>query len=394
MMYLDELLAGHSAAPADLTFTTYWKGEAQKRRLIAVPSAGLAELQRKLLKYLCERMPYPRAYRCPLENALVHRHGWQFYRLDFANAFPSIESERLAVVLASAYPELGTPERVQDFLACFCMAPGHGLAQGGPVSPFLFDLYCRAEVDAPVSALLTIGNVAYTRYVDDLMFSCVSGLLSPTLLKKIRRVVGAAGFSINGRKTTLLTQEGHDVIAITGTQILPDGGVAPSRTFLASLAQELDTYALAPGLPSERLRGMIAHFKSFDGHVRPGRRMRRLHERIARVPCLGSVRKERPRFFTQGELDDLRLAVPIERLAAQAVELKPARRGTELKGRCPFHQEKTPSFFVVPDKGFYHCFGCGAHGEVISFVMRTHSMDYVRAVRYLQNLVATNSVPY
>ena len=52
-------------------------------------------------------------------------------------------------------------------------------------------------------------------------------------------------------------------------------------------------------------------------------------------------------------------------------------------GLCPFHNEKTPSFSVVEDKGFYHCFGCGAHGDVLSFVMQTEGLTFPEAVEKL-----------
>jgi DNA primase len=62
------------------------------------------------------------------------------------------------------------------------------------------------------------------------------------------------------------------------------------------------------------------------------------------------------------------------------------RRGRELVGCCPFHPEKTPSFTVNPDKGFFHCFGCGAHGSPIDYVMRLRRLNFVDAVRELAQL--------
>lgn len=57
------------------------------------------------------------------------------------------------------------------------------------------------------------------------------------------------------------------------------------------------------------------------------------------------------------------------------------RRGREWIGLCPFHQERTPSFNVVDDRGFYHCFGCGAHGDLIAFVMALEGDTYDEAIR-------------
>jgi DNA primase len=59
------------------------------------------------------------------------------------------------------------------------------------------------------------------------------------------------------------------------------------------------------------------------------------------------------------------------------------KSGKDLKGLCPFHQEKTPSFHVVPSKGIYHCFGCQAGGDVFKFLMQIEGLSFVEAVREL-----------
>ena len=83
-----------------------------------------------------------------------------------------------------------------------------------------------------------------------------------------------------------------------------------------------------------------------------------------------------PRF-----LDDIRARLPVSERAGRGVRL--ARRGREHVGLCPFHNEKTPSFTVNDDKGFFHCFGCGAHGDVIGFVMRHEGLSFPEAVAAL-----------
>ncbi|MGY8794292.1 MAG: DNA primase, partial [Woeseiales bacterium] len=82
-------------------------------------------------------------------------------------------------------------------------------------------------------------------------------------------------------------------------------------------------------------------------------------------------------------IDDLISRADVAEVVGRRVQLKKA--GKEFKGCCPFHDEKTPSFSVVPDKGFYHCFGCGAHGTAISFLMEHDHMDFVDAVESLAN---------
>ncbi len=80
-------------------------------------------------------------------------------------------------------------------------------------------------------------------------------------------------------------------------------------------------------------------------------------------------------------LDELRNRLPISEVAGRTVRL--TRRGAEHAGLCPFHAEKSPSFTINDDKGFYHCFGCGAHGDVLSFVMRNEGLAFPDAVERL-----------
>jgi DNA primase len=85
--------------------------------------------------------------------------------------------------------------------------------------------------------------------------------------------------------------------------------------------------------------------------------------------------------FPPGFLDELRSRVSLAGLVGRRVRL--ARRRREWAGLCPFHKEKTPSFYVVEDKAFFHCFGCGAHGDAIAFVMRADNLDFLEAIEKL-----------
>ena len=83
----------------------------------------------------------------------------------------------------------------------------------------------------------------------------------------------------------------------------------------------------------------------------------------------------------QSFIQDLLSRVDIVEVVGAAVPLK--RAGTNLAACCPFHNEKSPSFTVSPTKQFYHCFGCGAHGTAISFLMEYHGMGFIDAVKDL-----------
>src|ERR1700733_12266655 len=77
-------------------------------------------------------------------------------------------------------------------------------------------------------------------------------------------------------------------------------------------------------------------------------------------------------------IDEVVARSDIVEIIGARVPLK--KSGREYKACCPFHNEKSPSFSVSPDKQFYHCFGCGAHGTVIGFLMQYEKMEFLDAV--------------
>jgi DNA primase len=92
----------------------------------------------------------------------------------------------------------------------------------------------------------------------------------------------------------------------------------------------------------------------------------------------GRIRKE--------DVEAVRERARIEEIVGQHVQLRPAGVGS-LKGLCPFHDERSPSFHVRPQVGRFHCFGCGEGGDVIEFVMKTDGLGFVEAVEYLAGRV-------
>lgn len=82
--------------------------------------------------------------------------------------------------------------------------------------------------------------------------------------------------------------------------------------------------------------------------------------------------------------DELRARITLSTLVQRTVKLTPA--GREWKGCCPFHDEKTPSFYVNDQKQFYHCFGCGAHGDAISWMVDHAGLQFMDAVKELAGM--------
>jgi DNA primase len=88
--------------------------------------------------------------------------------------------------------------------------------------------------------------------------------------------------------------------------------------------------------------------------------------------------------FSPQFLDEIRARVDLGEVVGRHVKL--ARRGREFVGLSPFQNEKSPSFTVVPEKGFYHCFSSGEHGDVIDFVMKVEGLSFPDAVERLAGL--------
>ncbi|MCG2799203.1 MAG: CHC2 zinc finger domain-containing protein, partial [Cellulomonas sp.] len=88
----------------------------------------------------------------------------------------------------------------------------------------------------------------------------------------------------------------------------------------------------------------------------------------------GRIRRE--------DVEAVRERVSIEEVVGAHVALRPAGVGS-LKGLCPFHDEKSPSFHVRPQVGRYHCFGCGEGGDVIAFVQKVDGLGFTEAVEHL-----------
>ena len=80
-------------------------------------------------------------------------------------------------------------------------------------------------------------------------------------------------------------------------------------------------------------------------------------------------------------IEEIKYRNDIESVVSSYVSLK--RAGSNFSGSCPFHSEKTPSFVVFPATQSFYCFGCGAGGDAISFIMRAENLDYVSAIKTL-----------
>ena len=96
--------------------------------------------------------------------------------------------------------------------------------------------------------------------------------------------------------------------------------------------------------------------------------------------------------FNNNFTDELRQRLSIVDVISRRVPL--TKKGQNYWGCCPFHNEKTPSFSVTEDKGFYHCFGCGEHGDIISFTMKSENVDFKTAIKELADMAGLKVPDY
>lgn len=96
----------------------------------------------------------------------------------------------------------------------------------------------------------------------------------------------------------------------------------------------------------------------------------------------------RKSFINDEAIADIREKIDIAQIVTDYVRLLPS--GHSFKGLCPFHQEKTPSFYVVPEKQIFHCFGCGKGGDVFRFIMEIERLPFPEAVRHLARRIGVS----
>ena len=83
-------------------------------------------------------------------------------------------------------------------------------------------------------------------------------------------------------------------------------------------------------------------------------------------------------------IEELRARVSLSDIIGKRTKL--VRKGQRMSGLCPFHSEKSPSFYVNDAEGFYHCFGCGVNGDSISFLRESDGLEFIEAVRRLADM--------
>ena len=279
------------AIGGDPSIDFFWKEVGGKRRLVGNPNKFMRRLHHLFGEYIrngitamgddknypLRRFPSAAAFMKganPLKNAKRHADGRFFYITDIWNAYPSVDLERLAGLIVYIWKydvhrcdfSLSTfgqrsslLEELKDdvlfsfvsaFLNHFCSGMyGKGLAVGGSLSPFLFNLFCEAYVDAELRQVCKKYDILYSRYADDLVFSRKKPIIAD-IRRELRGCITRGGFEVNHRKSKVLSRAMGTVFI---TKIgLRDSSTTGSGTQVATI--------VFPQKKRRRLHGMIGSY--------------------------------------------------------------------------------------------------------------------------------------
>lgn len=293
-----------------------WKEVSHKRRLIGNPNKPMRTLHDLFGKYIVQAIRtigddanygvrrMPSATGCvphsnPTKNALKHKESRFFYVTDLKEAYPSIDLERLALLLTFLfrYEEYAVRVDGNISLKFFARSDSHdlirrdplfgpilmllrchfsglygiGLAIGGPLSPYLMNLYCEVFLDSQLRLWCSRHGIVYTRYVDDLTFSSETVFIREEWRKEIRSIIRMAGFELNHRKSKVLViDRGTVFITKVGLERRSDSNLArlvfPQKK-RGRLRNAIMDYLTRQTDWPERVSGLVAEFLYYYKNV-------------------------------------------------------------------------------------------------------------------------------
>jgi hypothetical protein len=270
-----------------------------KKRVIHAPNEAMRAIQSEFILFLRNlrvEMPYATGAvpgGSPMENVKRHQKNSLFYLLDIHNFYPSFKGEKLAPVICSLSPLLSKQEKsFLRFLKRYCLDSNGGLLIGSIVSPDLANLYASVVLDKPLGKLADKHELTYTRYLDDLAFSCsfrvrhepINTCAESTRQKPrrnkigkekkmaIRNIVLGTGFSISHHKSHC-----YDLfikpVKITGIMLgmgdaLRGGIIFLPRDYLRKIRMSI-RLALQGKFDPAKIHGMMGVFHSSTDKSRP-----------------------------------------------------------------------------------------------------------------------------
>lgn len=269
-MLVEKFLTDLPEPPAFRTFRYFdWNpvSGTKKMRLISDPNRGMRVVHARLIKHLRALpvfLPHATGARkrnSPRRNAERHTQSRYFYLLDIANAFPSVELERLLEALAAVNPQVAAErDAFRAFLAAYCFAPEGGLRVGAPASPDLFNLYAGMLLDRTLGAWCKTHRFTYTRYLDDLTISSRRRLITQAQRGAVHALVEEAGFRVNDRKARFADLR-KTTIVVNGVGLAERGRLFLPRPYLRKVCGLLHRALTKDDVPAPFVYGVMGVFR-------------------------------------------------------------------------------------------------------------------------------------
>jgi len=233
-------------------------------RLIFEPSYSLKLVQRWLLEEILYNIPvsnytfgFMKGSSNPLRlNAAMHKDNIFIFKMDMKNFFPSIKKDKIYFL----FNEVGYNPTMANILANLCTLDGM-LPQGAVTSPCLANLVCR-HLDKRISKYCEKREITYTRYADDLTFSCNSKAHLKSIFPVIKTIINSEGFELNEKKTRFLTPK----VRKTVTGITLSGGELKAPKEMKQKVRAMIHKMIVTGdyTKASKVKGYIAYISSIE----------------------------------------------------------------------------------------------------------------------------------
>lgn len=237
-----------------------------EKRKINAPSLALRIVQRWVLEnilYKIKTSQYSYGFTKGKRNgsplvycAEKHKNNLYVLKLDLKNFYPSIKREKVYY----AFLNIGYNADISNLLTNICVVDDE-LPQGAVTSPYLANLICR-KLDLRIAGYCNKRNIVYTRYADDLVFSCDDRELLRKIYGMVKKIVEDEGFCLNQKKTVFMTPKSHkEVLGVTINDSLIKAPKEIKRSIRAMIHYEVVTgdYTM-----NDKIRGYVAYIDSIE----------------------------------------------------------------------------------------------------------------------------------
>lgn len=234
------------------------------QREILAPSYSLKLVQRWILREILEKLPISSAAQAYIKgnglgikkNAEIHKNSLYILEIDFKDFFPSISRDKVFYL----FRNIGYNILISNVLANLCTFENY-LPQGGVCSPSLSNIICF-KLDKRIHTLCLKRDINYSRYADDLAFSCDNKVSLIKSKHLISRIAKDEGFKLNDSKTRYLSPISHKIV----TGITIDNGVLKAKKELKKLVRPMIFRSITSMdyTQNEKIRGIVAYVDSIE----------------------------------------------------------------------------------------------------------------------------------